>query len=217
MNNKKDLEIVLKEEVNPVIDAAIKKYIGVSIEELKKDITEKIKKNPLINVDVNMSLGFRTAKKVFRKEYLERVLRASSGDVSAAAKTCGLDRRTIHRMIVNLGIDVSETRKNRLKSQYIEKGVLSNAIGSALEQYKDILHPKKMKKFYKEVPGMSEKIIKSYPLKFITLKKAEEDFEKRFILKALEKSKGNVSRAARVVGLRQETLHRKIKELGIKR
>jgi DNA-binding NtrC family response regulator len=48
-----------------------------------------------------------------------------------------------------------------------------------------------------------------------TLKDAEEEFEKRFIVKALEENNFNVSKTSRKIGLRYETLHRKMKALGL--
>jgi len=50
----------------------------------------------------------------------------------------------------------------------------------------------------------------------MTWKEAEREFEKQFLSHALEKSKGNVARAAAEIDLRTETLHRKIKKLRLK-
>jgi DNA-binding NtrC family response regulator len=41
------------------------------------------------------------------------------------------------------------------------------------------------------------------------------EFEKTYIKKALEENKGNVSKTAAKIGLRYETLHRKIKKMDI--
>jgi DNA-binding NtrC family response regulator len=41
-------------------------------------------------------------------------------------------------------------------------------------------------------------------------------FEKQYFEKALKENKGNVSKTARKIGLRYETLHRKLKKLGLK-
>nr|NIQ54620.1 sigma-54-dependent Fis family transcriptional regulator [Gemmatimonadota bacterium]NIR36894.1 sigma-54-dependent Fis family transcriptional regulator [Actinomycetota bacterium]NIX20737.1 sigma-54-dependent Fis family transcriptional regulator [Actinomycetota bacterium] len=55
-----------------------------------------------------------TADRAFRASYLERLLDAHDGNVSAAAKTAGVSRRSIHRWIAELeGRDVGGTDENR--------------------------------------------------------------------------------------------------------
>ena len=49
----------------------------------------------------------------------------------------------------------------------------------------------------------------------MTFKQAEQEFEKSYINKALEENNSNISQTARKIGLRFETLHRKIRKLGI--
>ncbi len=49
----------------------------------------------------------------------------------------------------------------------------------------------------------------------LTIRKAREDFERRFILHALRRNEGNVSRTAREIGLHRVHLHRKIQQYGI--
>jgi two-component system nitrogen regulation response regulator GlnG len=49
----------------------------------------------------------------------------------------------------------------------------------------------------------------------ISYEDALSEFEKRFIKKVLEKSKGNQSRAAQLLGIHRNTLSRKIEELDL--
>ena len=49
----------------------------------------------------------------------------------------------------------------------------------------------------------------------LTIRKAREDFERRFILQALRRNGGNVSKTAREIGLHRVHLHRKIRQYGI--
>jgi len=44
---------------------------------------------------------------------------------------------------------------------------------------------------------------------------AVSEFEKRFIKRMLEKSNGNQSKAAKVLGIHRNTLSRKIEDLGV--
>ena len=48
-----------------------------------------------------------------------------------------------------------------------------------------------------------------------TLKEARQGFEKDLILRALEESDGNVSKAALALGIERSHLHRKMKSFGI--
>ena len=52
------------------------------------------------------------------------------------------------------------------------------------------------------------------PLKSI-LKNLSKEYEKELIQKTLQKNNGNISRAAKELGIARETLHRKIKALNI--
>jgi two-component system nitrogen regulation response regulator NtrX len=47
------------------------------------------------------------------------------------------------------------------------------------------------------------------------LKDAREDFERRYILAALRKNRGNVSRTAEALDLERSNLYRKLKAYGI--
>jgi two-component system nitrogen regulation response regulator NtrX len=49
------------------------------------------------------------------------------------------------------------------------------------------------------------------------LREAKESAEREHILKALEESKGNVSGAARVLGMERTNLHKRIRALGLTR
>ena len=47
------------------------------------------------------------------------------------------------------------------------------------------------------------------------LKDARDEFERRYILAALKRHRGNVTRAAEMLGLERSNLHRKLKSYGI--
>ena len=58
-------------------------------------------------------------------------------------------------------------------------------------------------------------IIEQLPPKPLTLKDAEQEFEKEFIRMALLDNDLNVTKTAKNIGIRYETLHRKAKQLGL--
>ena len=69
---------------------------------------------------------------------------------------------------------------------------------------------------YKNVDSVSKDILDELPEKTVTLKQAEELFEKEYLSKALALNDGNVTKTAKKIGLRYETLLRKLKSLGLR-
>jgi DNA-binding NtrC family response regulator len=217
MIRKKYLEKVIDENVKPVVEKTVQKYIGVTIKELNKDITEKLRKNPLIEIHVDTTLPLKDARKVFRKSFLERLLKSNFGDVTAVAKICKVDRKTIHRMINELGIDIKQCRKALLKPEYVKMEALSNVLENTLKDYDNVLHPKKMSEVYKNVEQMTKEIMTEFNFNWPTLKDAEAEFEREFLKKVLDENGWNITATAKKLKIRYETLHRKIKSLKISR
>ncbi|MCX6707286.1 MAG: hypothetical protein NT001_04055, partial [Candidatus Woesearchaeota archaeon] len=61
MENKR-----LEEEVRPVkpiVDEAMHRVMGITIDELSRDISDKLKTSPLLIFDISTKLGFKKAKK----------------------------------------------------------------------------------------------------------------------------------------------------------
>lgn len=210
------LERVVKERVEPIIDNAMHKFLGITISELRKDISDKIEKNPLLSFEINTSLPFKSAKKSFKKEFLTRLLRAHYGNISAVAKVMKQDRRSVHRDIIDLGIDVDKIRKEMIRPEYYKKEIVDDILRKSLDQYREFIKPNKLEKIYENVDSISEDIVKELPIVEMTWEEAEIEFEKEYLKKVLEENDFNVSKTARKIGLRYETLHRKVKALGLK-
>ncbi len=213
---KETLDKVLKKEVEPFLDESMHKLLGVTISEFGKDITDKIEKNPLIAYDIDTSLNFKTAKKMFKKQFLKRVLQIHFGNVSAVAKATGLNRRSVHRAIKNLNIKVDKIRKDMLRSEYYRKEAVEGILKDTLDDYKTVIRPSRLENMYENVDKLSSDIIKKLPAIEMSWDSAERMFEKAYLKKALKENKGNVSKTARKIGIRYETLHRKLKKLGLK-
>ncbi|MEA3378440.1 MAG: helix-turn-helix domain-containing protein [Nanoarchaeota archaeon] len=210
-----ELEKLVDEQVKKIVEKTIKNFIGVSIKELNKDITSKLKKNPLLEFHIDTSLSLKSAKKLFRKSYLERLLKSNFGDITAVAKICLVDRKTIHRMINELNININQCRKALLKQEYVKREALNFAIEETLKHYEKIIHPNQLSKVYKNVDVLSKNILNKVSLNWPTLKEAENEFEKKFIIQALKENGKNITKTARMLGIRFETLHRKMKKLYI--
>ena len=210
--SEKSLEATLKEKISPLLEETMEKSWGITIPQLGSDITDRLK-NPPLQIYVPPHLRFSQAKKKFKEEFLKKELRMHLGNVSQLAKTLGIDRRSVHRAIKSLEINV-ENLRGKTREDYHEH-VVDQASRSSLEQYREIIQPQKMDKLYAEVPALSRNIAKMLPHQEITWKDAEKEFEKQFMSKVLKDHQGNVSQAAQQLMIRVETLYRKMKKLGI--
>ena len=197
-----------------MIDSAMNKYIGATINEISLDISDKLKRSPLIDFDFKI-MDFKTAKRLYIKQYLIRLLETNHGNISKVAIIADVDRRSIHRLIQKFDIDVAKLREELMKPYYVREAAISSMIEKTLDNYKQVVRPEKLEKAYKNVSVLSKEILKELPIEPMTLKKAEQEFEKMYIKRILEHTKGNISEAARLIGLRFETLHRKIKKLDL--
>jgi len=209
----KNLEETIKEKISPLVEGIMEKSWGVSIPKLESDLTDKLK-NPQLDIYVPLNLSFQEAKKIFKREFLKRELRVHLGNISQLAKTLDLDRRSIHRAISDLKIDVKDLRIEEKALDKYKEAVIDKTIRSALSEYKDLIKPSKMQQFYDEVPHLSRNIAKFLPHQDMTWKEAERDFERQFIRHALKDSI-SLAETARNINIRPETLHRKIKKLGL--
>ncbi len=212
---RKNLEKVMKERVKPFVEGAMHRLMGVTIAEITNDITGKIESNPLLDFKVDTSMGFKKAKKRFKKQYLQKLLQTNLGNISEAAKIADINRRSIHRLVKESRIDVEKIREELARPYEIKKEAVNHIIENVLESYKDIIHPEKLEKMYKNVSDLSKGIVDELPTSTLTLKEAEEEFERQFIIKALSENEWNITKTALKIGLRYETIHRKIKSLGL--
>jgi len=211
-----DLEKSLKEKIEPYLEETMQRFLGIKVDELERDITDKIERK-LIGYTIHTELPFKLAKNLFKREFIQKIIQTHQGNVSEVAKLIGLDRRSIHREIKKLNIDVKKLRQTMYRIGYFKKEAMDLAIRKTLDSYKSILHPQKLKKFYEEVPLISENIVKFLPKKILTWKEAEEEFEKLYLKKILDENNWDLSKTAKQVDLRYETLIRKIKKLQLKK
>lgn len=214
MSEKKGLEEAIKDKVAPLLEESMEKQWGITIPKLESELTDKLK-HPLLQWYVPNNLSFSAAKELFKSEFLKRELKLHAGNVSQLAKILGMDRRSVHRTIRKLGIDIKETREQIQSLEDYQKDWVDRALRSTLDQYKEIIQPQKMEKMYQEVEHLSESIAKVLPLQEITWKEAEKEFERQFLSQALKENNNSIKRTADAVKIRTETLQRKMKKLRI--
>lgn len=204
-----------EKEVKPIVDEALHKGFGLTIDEMTRDISEKLKKSPLLRFDVNTNIPFKKAKKDFARRYLQKLLEVNYGNISEVARIADVDRRSVHRVVKSGRIDVGKIRKEMAKAYEIKQTAVSSIIEDVLESYKTVIHPVKLSEMYRNISDVSKDILDAIPEKQLTLKEAEEEFEREYIKKALGEYDGNAARAAKKIKLRYETLLRKAKRLGL--
>jgi len=116
-------------------------------------------------------------------------------------------------------VEISDTAINQLKAYHWPGNVreLRNVIERVL-----ILNPKAQRIEAKHLPmlvqrtdGIAGTTSRSGSEEFSTLQAAREAYERDYILKELDRTHGNISRAAEALGLERSHLYRKMKALGI--
>lgn len=210
---KEDLELLLSNKVKPMVDEVIKKFIGVKIGELGESLIDKLEK-PVFEFSVDITVPFKESKKKFRKLFILKMLELHQGNVSVVADIIGLDRRTIHRDIENFKIDVDSIRSASVSSKDYQLSVVNNVVSDVIEDYRSIIHPVKLKGISDYVPTLSSDILKIIPFDEPTWDSVEIEFERRYIQKMVQVY-GSKKVIAEKMGLRYETLIRKMKKLGI--
>mgnify|MGYP001586641138 CR=1 FL=1 len=213
---KKNLEEAIKEKVSPLLEETMEKSWGITIPKIETDISDKLK-NPQLEIYIPNNLSFSQAKNKFKSEFLKRELLLNQGNVSHLAKLLGIDRRSIHRVIKDLNINIEELRHIKKTKEEYQQGRIDQTIRTTLDQYKEIIQPQQMEKMYQQVSNLSRNIAKFLPLTELNWKEAQQEFEKQFISKSLEKNNGNMTKAADDLKIRIETLYRKVKKIRLEK
>ncbi len=202
-------------DINPSVSESLRRVLGITIKELNEDISKRLVKGPLLGIRVEHNMPYKEAKRRFRQEYLARMLNQNYGNVSRVAELVGMDRRSLHRIIQEAEIDVDKIRSDMLKPQYVKETWVKDMIGDILKGYSEVLHPKKLEMFYENAAALSKDLLSELPPGNMTMKDAEEEFDRLYLEKALISTNYDLQLAAQKVGLRYETLLRKAKKLGL--
>ena len=215
MTSTKDLEETIKEKVSPLLEETMERNWGITIPQIESDITDKLK-NPPLQVYVSSQSTFAQAKKLFRAEFIKKELRLHQGNISQLAKTLDIDRRSIHRAVKELNLDMDKIRAQLHSPESYQEEVIDQTIRSTLDQYKEIIQPHQLEKFYQDIPELSRNIAKLLPHPDLTWEEAEQEFERQFLSLAMQEQNHNVALTAKKLNIRAETLHRKLKRLGLR-
>ncbi|MBW3021847.1 hypothetical protein KY328_02925 [Candidatus Woesearchaeota archaeon] len=209
---EKTLEKTVKDKLKPLLDEAEIKVLGFSIDKLNEDIIDKLEK-PVLRFKIDTSIPFKEAKKLFKKKFFEDLLRAHLGNISEVARISGMDRRSVHRAIKELDINIDKYRSEMIRPDQYRVEVVDEAVKDTLADFTNIINPEKLNNIYKGI--MSKEEIKKIPLREPTLEDAEKEFEKQYLELALKENNHSITKTAERIGLRYETLIRKMKALEV--
>lgn len=204
----------LERKISPIIDSAMSRILGVKIDELNKDITDRMKKRPTLNLKIDVKVSFSRAKNDFKRSFLLDLLMKHHANVSDVARLAKINRRTIHRLVSPSTI--SKIRQAMPRPSYVRAENISLAIEEVLDHYKQLIHPDKFKEVYASVPTMSKDLLEFIDEAPMTLDEAESLFEKEYLAEALKLYNFNLKLVAQKIKLRYETVIRKVKEYGLK-
>jgi len=204
----------LEDSISPVVDEAVHKYAGVHIKELALEISDRVARARQWLVAVRSSLSFRDARKFFRASYVGQILQAHGGNVALAAKVLGVSRRTLHRLVQKLQLSPVEFRKVVRRPEYVRGEALRGAIENVIEGYTSTLHPTKIANLYSHAGDLGRLLARELPETPLTLAAAEREFSREYFKQCLA-IEGNITKLAEKAGLRFETVHRKLKMLGL--
>jgi DNA-binding NtrC family response regulator len=196
-----ELEKLVETRIKPLIDQAMHKNLGITIQELKTDISDSLK-SPLLDLPIDTRMKFKDAKRRFKQVYVGHLLKQNLGNIEQVAKIASLDRRSIHRIVAQMRLDVEQLRDQIDKKEYFKQAAVQDIIQGSLEHYKSAIHPTRYEALYREAPQLSKDILKELPEIPQALKIAEAEFEKKFITKALEENEHNISKTARKIEIR---------------
>ncbi|MFH1072104.1 MAG: hypothetical protein V1743_01615 [Nanoarchaeota archaeon] len=214
-DSKEGLETKLLSKLQPAIDCIMQKFMGVHIKELGEDLTAKLSMNPLLGFEITTHLPYKMAKKRFREHYIRRNLLMRYGNISEVARRLDVERRTIHRFIHDARMNVQKMRDDMLKPSYIKETAVQDVLGDVLQGYAEVLHPVKLEKMYADLSQISKDIAASLPDNPMSLKEAEEEFEKQYFTKLLGECGRKIVCVAKRAGMRYETVHRKMRKIGV--
>lgn len=194
------------------IEQALKDVVGVTIRELEHDLVEKLN-DPLLGIEFRTELMFKAAKRRFKEDYIRAVLRRNFGNISEAARVLSLSRRTVHRLSEDEEVD--RIRKEMASPRYLSQQDVAGAIHDVLQDYAEVLHPKKLAEVYGRMPSLSQDLAQVREIPSLSLKAAVEEFERRYLTAAVIKHGPLLTSVAKAIGIRYESLLRKAKQLGI--
>ena len=56
------IDKVVEERIKPLLESTMQKYLGITVKEIQADISDNLKKNPLLDFVIDPNVPFKRAK-----------------------------------------------------------------------------------------------------------------------------------------------------------
>ena len=201
------------EELNSIVEGSLKKHAGISIKELNKTITQTLENR--LSFSIILPVTYKAAKRSFQKAYFQELLTLNLGNISKAAKSANLNRRQIHRICIDSGINPKEIRRQMIKPYNYLKENIQDIVEEKIESVKNSITKTEINKVYKKIPKIADNITEFMEEKISPYDEALMTFEKHYFKEILKITNNETSKAVKITGLSERQILRKIRELSI--
>ena len=130
----KNLEEAVKEKITPLLEETMEKSWGITIPKIEEDIADRLLK-PQLHVYIASNTTFKKAKQFFKKEFIKNELKLHQGNISHLAKMLRIDRRSVHRAIKDLEINVEELRQQQISPEEWQEEVVAQTIRTKFDPF----------------------------------------------------------------------------------
>ena len=134
------LDTVVEKKIKPMLEDAMRTYLGVRIEELSTDVSDKLRRSPFLDMTVDVSVPFKKAKLQFKKSYLARLVQLHFGNIAEVARLSGIDRRSVHRLVKEFGVSADRFRKELHRQEFYLQEEVRSIIEASAQQFKSRSH-----------------------------------------------------------------------------
>ncbi len=200
--------------INQVVEQDIKNAWGFTISELVTSVSKNLETK--LNHKADMSSNYTKARHLFLKNFLDKILTESYGNISHAARKAKIDRKLLRVLIKKHGLSAQRYKKRFLKPIYAKQILIEDEIKNAVKSYEGIIHQDKINTLYERLPEISAHVAEQIEPVEMTWKEAQMRFDTEYLSHALAANLGNVEHTAQKIGVNLRTLYRKIKQQNIK-
>jgi DNA-binding NtrC family response regulator len=200
-------------QLNLIVEETLKKHAGISIKELNRSITQTLENR--LSSSILIPIKYKDAKKIFQKAYFQEILILNLGNISKAAEKAKLNRRQIHRICIDAGINQKDIREQMIKPYNYLKQNIQEVIEDKMDKLKDSINKDNVDKLYKKMPLIAENITEFIEERIEPYDEAFLAFERHYFTEILRLSDNKAEKAAEISGLSTRSILRKMQTLEI--
>lgn len=196
--------------LNSIVDDALRKHAKLSDNRINKTLIASLENR--LSSTIILPSTYKEAKKAFQRAYFQELLTLNLGNISKAAQTAGLNRRQIHRICSEVGVDLKNIRTTLVKPYNYLKQNVQDLIEEKIEATRE---KNKFSSIYKNMPKISEEVAGFLEQKKESYGDALNSFEKHYFSGILKLADNDVDKASRIAELSERSIQRRMKELAI--